>query len=84
LFDQNHDSIFFSFWSIKPGMLSASMLGNYFTSASSTPSCFPRRTGLIGKPVSHHVVTRPTFPFSSLFWIIMLAIMPVMMLGYYS
>jgi hypothetical protein len=41
-------------------MLSASMLGDYSTSASSTPSCFPRRTDLIGKPVSHHVVTRPT------------------------
>jgi hypothetical protein len=42
-------------------MLSASMLGDYSTSASSTPSCFPRRTDLIGKPVSHHVVARPTF-----------------------
>jgi hypothetical protein len=42
-------------------MLTASMLGDYSMSASSTPSCFPRRTDLIGKPVSHHVVTRPTF-----------------------
>jgi hypothetical protein len=31
-------------------MLSASMLGDYSTSASSTPSCFPRRTDLLGKP----------------------------------
>jgi hypothetical protein len=29
-------------------MLSASMLGDYSTSASSTPSCFPRRTDLLG------------------------------------
>jgi hypothetical protein len=47
-------------------MLSASMLGDYSMSASSTPSCFPRRTDLIGKPVSHHVVTRPTFSSSLL------------------
>jgi hypothetical protein len=33
-------SFFFSFWSIKPAMLSSSMLGDYSTSASSTPSCF--------------------------------------------
>jgi hypothetical protein len=29
-------------------MLPASMLGDYCTSASSTPSCFPRRTDLLG------------------------------------
>jgi hypothetical protein len=29
-------------------MLSASMLGDYSTSASSTPSCFLRRTDLLG------------------------------------
>jgi hypothetical protein len=29
-------------------MLSASMLGDYSTSASSKPSCFPRRTDLLG------------------------------------
>jgi hypothetical protein len=29
-------------------MLSASMLGDYSTSASLTPSCFPRRTDLLG------------------------------------
>jgi hypothetical protein len=38
------------FWSIKPAMLSASMLGDYCTSASSTPSCFPHRTDLLGNP----------------------------------
>jgi hypothetical protein len=31
-------------------MLSASMLGDYSTSASSTPSCFPRRIDLLGNP----------------------------------
>jgi hypothetical protein len=29
-------------------MLPASMLGDYSTSASSTPSCFPRHTDLLG------------------------------------
>jgi hypothetical protein len=56
-FDQDHDSVFFSFFSIKLAMLPASMLGDYSTSASSTPSCFPRRTDLTGKPVYHHIVT---------------------------
>jgi hypothetical protein len=36
------------FWSIKPAMLPASMHGDYSTSASSTPSCFPHRTNLLG------------------------------------
>jgi hypothetical protein len=47
---QDHDLVFFSFWSIKPVILPASMLGDYSTSASSTPSCFPRRTDLLGNP----------------------------------
>jgi hypothetical protein len=47
---QDHDSVFFSFWSIKPAMLPASMLGDYSTSGSSMPSCFPRRTDLLGNP----------------------------------
>jgi hypothetical protein len=37
----------------------------------------------VGKPVSHHVVTRPTFSLL-LFWTIIPAILPVMMLEYYS
>jgi hypothetical protein len=65
-FDQNHNLVFSLFWSIKPAMLSASMLRDYSTSASSTPSWFPRRTDLIGKPDSHHVVTRLTFSSSFL------------------
>jgi hypothetical protein len=31
-------------------MLAASMLGDYSTSASSAPSCFPCRTDLLGNP----------------------------------
>jgi hypothetical protein len=31
-------------------MLPASMIGDYFTSASSMSSCFPRRTDLLGNP----------------------------------
>jgi hypothetical protein len=31
-------------------MLPASMLGDYSTSATSTPSCFPRCTNLLGNP----------------------------------
>jgi hypothetical protein len=49
-FDQDHDSVFFSFLSIKPAMLSASMLEDYSTSASSTSSCFPHRTDLLANP----------------------------------
>jgi hypothetical protein len=50
LFDQDHDTVFFSSLSIKPAMLPTSMLGDYSMSASSTPSCFPRRTDLLGNP----------------------------------
>jgi hypothetical protein len=38
----------------------------------------------IGKPVSHHVITRSTFSSLLLFWTIISAILPVMMFGYYS
>jgi hypothetical protein len=41
---------FSSLLSIKPAMPPASMLGDYSTSASSTPSCFPRHTDLLGNP----------------------------------
>jgi hypothetical protein len=39
---------FLLFLSIKPAMMFASMLGDYSMSASSTPSCFSRRTNLLG------------------------------------
>jgi hypothetical protein len=41
---------FSSLLSIKPAMLPALMLGDYSTSASSPPFCFPRRTDMV-KPV---------------------------------
>jgi hypothetical protein len=41
---------FSSLWSIKPAMLPTSILGDYSMSASSTPSCFPRHTDLLGNP----------------------------------
>jgi hypothetical protein len=47
-FDQDHDSVFISFLSIKPAMLPASMLEDYSTSASPTPSWFPHHTDLLG------------------------------------
>jgi hypothetical protein len=50
LFDQDNDSVFFSFGSIKPATLPASMLGDYSTSASLKPSCFLRHTDLLGNP----------------------------------
>jgi hypothetical protein len=81
--DQDHDSVFFSFWSIKPAMLSASMLGDYSTSASVMPSCFPYRTDKLGNPfLITSLLNLLSFPF--LFWIIIPAILPAMMLEYYS
>jgi hypothetical protein len=60
------------FWSIKPAMLSASMLGDYSTSSSLTPSCFHCRTDLLGNPFL--ITSLPAIP----------AILPATMLGYYS
>jgi hypothetical protein len=68
---------FSSILSIKPAMLHASMLWDYCTSASSTPSCFSRRTDLLGNPLLDLL-------FLLLFWIIIPAILPTTMLGYYS
>jgi hypothetical protein len=62
-------------------MLPASMLGNYSTSASSTPYCFPRRTDLLGNLFL--ITSLLDLLFLILFWIIILAILPAMMLGYY-
>jgi hypothetical protein len=71
------------FWSIKPAMLSASMLKDYSTSASSTPSCFPRRTDLIRNLFLITSLLDLLF-FLLLFWTTMPAILPATMLGYYS
>jgi hypothetical protein len=70
-------------WSIKPAMLSASMLGAYSTSASSTPSCFVRRTDLLGNPFLNTLLLDLLF-LLLIFWTIIPAILPAMMLGYYS
>jgi hypothetical protein len=64
-------------------MLSASMLGDYSTSASSTPSCFLRRTDLLGNPfLITSLLDLLSLPF--IFWIIRPVILPATMLGYYS
>jgi hypothetical protein len=64
-------------------MLSAPMLRDYSTSASSIPSCFLRRTDLLGNPfLIMSLLDLLSLPF--LFWIIIPAILPAMMLGYYS
>jgi hypothetical protein len=83
-FDQDHDSVFFSFWSIKPATLSASMLGDYSKSASSTPSCFPHRIDLLGNPFHITSLLDLPFLFFFFFWTIIPAILPATMLGYYS
>jgi hypothetical protein len=63
-------------------MLPASMLGDYSTSASSTPSCF-RRTDLLGNLfLIMLLLDILSLPF--LFWIIVPAILLATMLGYYS
>jgi hypothetical protein len=74
---------FSSLLSIKPAMLPASMLGDYSTSASSTPSCFPHCTDLLGNLFLITSLLNLHF-FSFLFWIIIPDILPTTMLGYYS
>jgi hypothetical protein len=74
---------FFSLLSIKPAMLPASMLGDYSTSVSSTASCFHRHTNLLGNlfPITSLLDLFSLLPF---FWTIMPAILPAIMVGYYS
>jgi hypothetical protein len=67
-------------WSIKPAMLTTSMLEDYSTSASSTPSCFPHRTDLL----RNQFLITSLLDLLFLFWTIMPAILPATMLGYYS
>jgi hypothetical protein len=72
---------FFLFLSIKPAILPASMFGDYSTSASSTPSCFLHCIDLLGNLfLITSLLNLLPFPF----WIIIAAILPAMMLGYYS
>jgi hypothetical protein len=65
-------------------MLPATMLGDYCTSASSTPSCFPRRIDLMGNLIPITSLLDLLFSSLLLFWIIISAILPATMLGYYS
>jgi hypothetical protein len=81
-FDQDHDPVFFSSLSIKLAMLPASMLRDYSTRASSTPSCFLRRTNLLGNLFLNKSLLELIFLLS--FLIIIQAILPATMLGYYS
>jgi hypothetical protein len=62
-------------------MLPASMLADYSTRASSTPSCFLRRTDLLGNPFPIMLLLNLLFIF---FLIIIPAILSAKMLGYYS
>jgi hypothetical protein len=64
-------------------MLSASMLGDYSMSASSTPSCFHRRIDLLGNPFIIMSLLDLLFSFL-LFWTIIPVILPATMLRYYS
>jgi hypothetical protein len=62
-------------------MMPASMLWDYSMSVSSTPSCFLHRTDLLG---NLFLITSLLDLLSLLLcWIIILAILPATMLGYY-
>jgi hypothetical protein len=82
LFDQDHALVFLIFLSIKPAMLSTSMLGDYSTSASTTPFLFSSsyqpdwETRFSSRQSSTYCC--------SFFWTIISAILPATMLGYYS
>jgi hypothetical protein len=65
-------------------MLFASILGDYSTSASSMPSCFPHYTDLLGNPFLITSLLDLFDFYYLLFWTIIPAILPAMMLGYYS
>jgi hypothetical protein len=64
-------------------MLPTSMLGDYSTSASPTPSCFLRHTDLLGNPFLIKLLL-DLLSLYFLFWIIIPAILPATMLEYYS
>jgi hypothetical protein len=65
-------------------MLSVSMLGDYSTSGSVTPSCFLHRTDLLGNLFLITSLLDLLFLLFFLFWIIIPTILPAPMLGYYS
>jgi hypothetical protein len=64
-------------------MLSASMLGDYSASASSTPSYFSRRTDLLGNPFL--ITSLLDLLFLLFFFLIIIpVILPAMMFEYFS
>jgi hypothetical protein len=65
-------------------MLPASILGDYSTSASSTPSCFLRGTDLLGNPFLITSSLDLLFLLFVFLWIIIPATLPAAMLTYYS
>jgi hypothetical protein len=82
-FDQGHALIFLLVLSIQPAMLPTSMLRNYSMRASLTRSCFHHRTDLLGNLFLIMSLLNLLF-LLVLFWIIIMAILPATMLGYYS
>jgi hypothetical protein len=64
-------------------MLPTSMLRGYSTRASSTPSCFPRRTDLLGNLFLIKLLL-DLLCLLFIFWIIIPAILPATMLRSYS
>jgi hypothetical protein len=74
---------FLLFLSIKPAMLPPSIARGLLYKSVFDALLISSSYRPVGKPVSRHVITPPTFS-SFLFWIIIPAILPAMMLGYYS
>jgi hypothetical protein len=79
--DQDHDLVFLLFLEHQTSHAA------YFNARGLLYECvfdallFSSSYRPVGKPVSHHIVTRPTLFFV---WTIIPAILPAMMLGYYS
>jgi hypothetical protein len=82
LFDQEHDLVFFFFEHQTSHVVCFNTRGVLYECVFDT-LLFSSSYRPVGKPVSHHVVTRPTFSSLFFFWII-LAILSATMLGYYS
>jgi hypothetical protein len=65
-------------------MLPTSMPGDYSTSVSLMPSCFPHHIDLLGNLFLITSLLDLLFLLFSFSWIIIPAILPATMLGYYS
>jgi hypothetical protein len=82
-FDRDHDSVFLLFFEHQTSHAACFNAQGLLYECVFDALLFSSSYRLVGKPVSHHVFTRPTFS-SLLFWTIIPAILPAMMLGYYS